>query len=232
MAAMIPCTAPGFVRSQPLRSFAAPAQRRCLQRGMSLVRAATTVPSEYKTLAPVGERVLVAVDVSEEKSVGGILLPSSAQKKPTQGHVEKAGTAKAVKDGEKVVYSKYAGTELKLQGKEYVILKEDDVIGILASDNIADLKPLGDRLLVEIEEGKDETDAGLLLTGSTKEQPTIGKVIAVGSGKEDEDGKIVKPNLNKGDTVLYSRYSGTEFSGQDDKQYIVIRESDVLASVS
>ncbi len=58
------------------------------------------------------------------------------------------------------------------------------------------------------------------------------QVIAVGSGKESEDGKIVKPNLNKGDTVLYSRYSGTEFSGQDDKQYIVIRESDVLASLA
>ncbi len=52
---------------------------------------------QYKTVAPVGERVLVKVDVGEEKSVGGILLPSSAQKKPTQGHVERAGTAKAVK---------------------------------------------------------------------------------------------------------------------------------------
>jgi chaperonin GroES len=53
--------------------------------------------SQYKTVAPVGERVLVKIDVSDEKSIGGILLPSSAQKKPTQGHVEKAGTAKAVK---------------------------------------------------------------------------------------------------------------------------------------
>lgn len=89
-------------------------------------------------------------------------------------------------------------------------VQEDDVIGILASDNIADLKPLGDRLLVEVtllpisvlptpatsarlesccsqafthgqvEEGKDETDAGLLLTSSTKEQPTIGKVLLLG----------------------------------------------------
>ena len=52
---------------------------------------------QYKTVAPVGDRVLVKVDISEEKSLGGILLPSSAQKKPTQGHVEKAGTAKAVR---------------------------------------------------------------------------------------------------------------------------------------
>jgi len=52
---------------------------------------------QYKTVAPVGDRVLVKVDVSEEKSLGGILLPSSSQKKPTQGHVEKAGAAKAVR---------------------------------------------------------------------------------------------------------------------------------------
>lgn len=58
------------------------------------------------------------------------------------------------------------------------------------------------------------------------------QVIAVGSGKEDDKGAIVKPNLNAGDRVLYSRYSGTEFSGDDDTQYIVIRESDVLASLS
>lgn len=58
------------------------------------------------------------------------------------------------------------------------------------------------------------------------------QVIAVGSGKEDEDGKIVKPNLAVGDSVLYSRYSGTEFAGPDERQYIVIRESDVLASVA
>ncbi|CAK0785269.1 hypothetical protein CVIRNUC_008475 [Coccomyxa viridis] len=215
-------------RVQPRPVFALP-QRSVLHRRV-VIRAATTVPSEYKTVAPVGDRVLVKVDISEEKSLGGILLPSSAQKKPTQGHVEKAGTAKAVRDGEKVVYSKYAGTELKVSGTEYVILKEDDVIGILSTDNIADLKPLGDRILVEIDEAKDETDSGLLLTSSSKEQPTIGKVIAVGSGKEDDKGAIVKPNLNKGDTVLYSRYSGTEFA-QEEKQYIVIRELDVLACV-
>ncbi|CAL5223459.1 g5978 [Coccomyxa viridis] len=215
-------------RVQPQRLVTLP-RRNAVQRRV-VIRAVTTVPSEYKTVAPVGDRVLVKVDVSEEKSMGGILLPASVQKKPTQGKVEKAGTAKAVRDGEKVVYSKYAGTELKVSGTEYVILKEDDVIGILSTDNIADLKPLGDRLLVEVDEAKDETDSGLLLTSASKEQPTIGKVVAVGSGKEDDKGVIVKPNLNKGDTVLYSKYSGTEFA-QDDKQYIVIREMDVLASV-
>ena len=97
-----------------------------------------------------GDRVYVKVDVSEEKTSSGLLLPVSAQKKPTQGEIVGAGTAKAVKvssectyvrfllltvkwicddsnkfmqNGDKVVYSKYAGTELKVEGADYVLLK-------------------------------------------------------------------------------------------------------------
>ena len=55
------------------------------------------------------------------------------------------------------------------------------------------------------------------------------QVIAVGSGKTDDEGKVVKPNLDSGNTVLYSKYSGTEFEGENEKQYIVVRESDILA---
>ncbi len=58
------------------------------------------------------------------------------------------------------------------------------------------------------------------------------QVVAVGSGREDDDGKIVKPNVEAGAKVLYSRYSGTEFSGPDDRAYIVVRESDILATVA
>lgn len=58
------------------------------------------------------------------------------------------------------------------------------------------------------------------------------QVIAVGAGKEDDDGKVVAPNLKTGDVVLYSRYSGTEFVGKDDKEYVVVREVDVLATMA
>jgi chaperonin GroES len=58
------------------------------------------------------------------------------------------------------------------------------------------------------------------------------QVIAVGSGKENEKGEVVAPNLKAGDMVLYSKYSGTEFTGSNDTQYIVVRESDILASVA
>lgn len=57
-------------------------------------------------------------------------------------------------------------------------------------------------------------------------------MVAVGSGREDDDGKIVAPNVEAGAKVLYSRYAGTEFSGPDDREYVVVRESDILATVA
>lgn len=201
--------------------------RRCIT-----IRAATAVPAEYKTVSPVGDRVYVKVDVSEEKTSSGLLLPVSAQKKPTQGEIVGAGTAKAVKNGDKVVYSKYAGTELKVEGADYVLLKEDDVIGVLNSTDIAQLLPLGDRILIEIADVEDTTEGGLLMAGSSKEKPTLGTVVAVGSGKANEKGDVVKPTLSKGDTVLYQKYSGVDFEGENERQYVVLKENDILASLA
>ncbi|KAL0051096.1 hypothetical protein WJX82_001848 [Trebouxia sp. C0006] len=201
--------------------------RRC-----TTIQAATAVPAEYKTVSPVGDRVYVKVDVSEEKTSSGLLLPVSAQKKPTQGEIVGAGTAKAVKNGDKVVYSKYAGTELKVEGADYVLLKEDDVIGVLNSTDIAQLLPLGDRILIEIADVEDTTEGGLLMAGSSKEKPTLGTVVAVGSGKANEKGDVVKPTLSKGDTVLYQKYSGVDFEGENERQYVVLKENDILASLA
>ncbi|PSC70946.1 20 kDa chloroplastic [Micractinium conductrix] len=198
-----------------------------------VVRAATALPAEVKTVSPVGDRVLVKAEEAEAKTVGGILLPSSAQKRPTQGTVSAAGSAKAVKAGDKVVYSKYAGTELEVQGDTLVLLKEDDVIGLLSGgDDISKLQPLQDRVLIEVVEAKASTAGGLLLTEGSKEKPTMGKVVAVGPGREEEDGKSVKPKVEVGATVLYQKYSGTEFEGANDKQYIVVRDMDIMAQLA
>ncbi|KAL4433062.1 hypothetical protein ABPG77_006489 [Micractinium sp. CCAP 211/92] len=203
-----------------------PARRRAV-----VVRAATALPAEVKTVTPVGDRVFVKAEEAEAKTVGGILLPSSAQKRPTQGTVTSAGSAKAVKAGDKVVYSKYAGTEVELQGDAYVLLKEDDVIGLLSGDDISKLQPLQDRVLIEVVEAADKTTGGLLLTEGSKEKPTMGKVVAVGPGREDGD-KTVKPQVAVGATVLYQKYAGTEFEGADDKQYIVVRDADIMAALA
>lgn len=58
------------------------------------------------------------------------------------------------------------------------------------------------------------------------------QVVAVGSGKVDDKGKVKRPNVSVGSLVLYSKYSGTEFEGENDKEYIVVRETDILATLS
>lgn len=93
-------------------------------------------------IKPLGERIVIKVMESEEKTKSGIVLPDSAKEKPQIGEVLAVGTGKLldngqrvaldVKVGDKVLYAKYAGTEVKLDGEEYMVLKESDVLAIMA----------------------------------------------------------------------------------------------------
>jgi chaperonin GroES len=188
---------------------------------------------QIKTVTPVGDRVLVKSVEPEEKTTSGILLPTSAQKKPTQGDVVSTSASGGVSTGDRVVYSKYAGTEVELDGTAHIILKEDDVIGVLkGSEDISSLSPLQDRILIEVAEAKDTTSGGLLLTQSSKDKPTIGKVVAVGPGRAGDDDKVVAPAVSVGSSVLYQKFSGSEFEGTNGKSYIVVRDMDILAVVA
>jgi chaperonin GroES len=93
------------------------------------------------------------------------------------------------------------------------------------------LKPLGDRLVVEPIEREETTASGILLPETAKEKPQEGKVIAVGPGKLDDDGKRVKMEVQEGDRVLYAKYAGTEIKLDDDRTVLILKESDVLALV-
>ena len=92
------------------------------------------------------------------------------------------------------------------------------------------LKPLGDRLIVEVLEEEETTTSGIVLPDTAKEKPQRGKVLAVGDGKIGDDNERVPLDVSEGDEVLYSKYGGTEISveGED---LLVLRESDVLAKV-
>jgi chaperonin GroES len=92
------------------------------------------------------------------------------------------------------------------------------------------LKPLGDRVLVQPVEEEETTASGIVLPDTAKEKPQKGKVLAVGEGKLDDDGKRIKLDVSKGDEVLYSKYGGTEIT-VDGEDLLVLRESDVLAIV-
>jgi len=92
------------------------------------------------------------------------------------------------------------------------------------------LKPLGSRLVVEPIEQEDVTSSGIVLPETAKEKPQKGKVLSIGPGDRDDEGKRLPMDVKKGDTVLYAKYSGTEIK-MDQKKLLIIKESDVLAIV-
>ena len=90
------------------------------------------------------------------------------------------------------------------------------------------LKPLGDRLVVEHVEQAEKTSGGVFLPDTAKEKPQEGKVLAVGSGRTLDSGTKLAMDVKVGDKVIYSKYSGSEIK-VDGKDYLIISEKDVLA---
>ena len=92
------------------------------------------------------------------------------------------------------------------------------------------IRPLGDRLVVEPIEQDTTTPSGLVLPETAKEKPQQGKVIAVGMGRRDDDGDRIELDVEVGQTILFAKYSGTEIKISD-KKMLIMKESDVLAIV-
>lgn len=89
------------------------------------------------------------------------------------------------------------------------------------------MRPIGDHIVVKPEDAEDTTPGGIVLPEAAKDKPTRGRVIAVGSGQLLRDGSRAKMEVEDGDTVVYSRYGGTEIEIEEQK-YVVLREQDVL----
>ena len=92
------------------------------------------------------------------------------------------------------------------------------------------LKPLGDRLIVEVIDEEETTASGIVLPDTAKEKPQRGRVLAVGPGPRDDDGEFIKMDLEEGDEIIFSKYGGSEIKIGTD-EYLILRESDVLAKV-
>ncbi|MFP7299933.1 co-chaperone GroES [Neobacillus niacini] len=92
------------------------------------------------------------------------------------------------------------------------------------------LRPLGDRIVIELVESEEKTASGIVLPDSAKEKPQEGKVVAVGTGRVLENGERVALEVSVGDRIIFSKYSGTEvkFEGTE---YLILRENDILAVV-
>lgn len=92
------------------------------------------------------------------------------------------------------------------------------------------LKPLGDRVVIELVESEEKTASGIVLPDSAKEKPQEGKVVAVGTGRVLDSGERVALEVAEGDRIIFSKYAGTEvkYQGND---YLLLRESDILAVI-
>ena len=89
-------------------------------------------------------------------------------------------------------------------------------------------RPLHDRVLVRRVEAEEKTAGGIIIPDTAKEKPQEGKVIAAGNGKVTEDGKKIALDVKAGDRILFGKYSGSEVKIED-KEYLILREEDVLA---
>ncbi len=89
------------------------------------------------------------------------------------------------------------------------------------------VKPLGDRVLIKRVEPEETKKGGIIIPDTAKEKPMEGKVMAVGAGKYDENGKRIAMDVKKGDRVLIGKYAGTEFKLEDD-DHVIVREDEIL----
>ncbi|KAB2330026.1 co-chaperone GroES [Cytobacillus gottheilii] len=92
------------------------------------------------------------------------------------------------------------------------------------------LKPLGDRIIIELVETEEKTASGIVLPDSAKEKPQEGKVVAVGTGRVLENGERVALEVADGDRIIFSKYAGTEVK-YEGKEYLILRENDILAVI-
>ena len=92
------------------------------------------------------------------------------------------------------------------------------------------LRPLHDRILVERLEEEEQKVGGIIIPDSAKEKPQQGRVIAVGAGKADKDGKRIPLDVQNGDTILFGKYSGQDIKIEGE-EYLILREDEVLAII-
>ncbi len=92
------------------------------------------------------------------------------------------------------------------------------------------LKPLGDRIVIELIEAEEKTSSGIVLPDSAKEKPQEGKIVAAGTGRVLENGQRIELEVKEGDRIIFSKYSGTEVK-YEGNEYLILRESDILAII-
>ncbi|WP_096155853.1 MULTISPECIES: co-chaperone GroES [Bacillus] len=93
------------------------------------------------------------------------------------------------------------------------------------------LKPIGDRIVIELVQSEEKTASGIVLPDTAKEKPQEGKVVAVGTGRVLDSGERVALEVAEGDSIIFSKYAGTEIK-YDGREFLILKEADVLAVIN
>jgi chaperonin GroES len=199
-----------------------------------------TVDGEVK---PTNNFILIKKAAAIEKTGGGILLTGKAKVAKTEGTVISVGPGKThpetgavfdmpVSPGEGVVYGKYDGTEIDIDGVKHTLIRDDDVLvkftgGELTMES-ADV--VRDAVLVYVETKESSTEGGILIAKSSKSEsrPSIGKVVKAGTGRFAANGEKMEMEVQAGDYVKFRDFAGNEVE-IDGEEYSVVRMADILA---
>lgn len=195
------------------------------------------------TVQPTNNFILVKIAEAVEQTQGGILLTGKAKVAKTEGQVVSVGPGKThpetgavfdmpVQAGESVVYGKYDGTEVNIDGARHTLIRDDDVLVKFTGDQLtletADV--VRDAVLVYVETKETATEGGILIaqTSKTERKPSTGKVVKVGPGRFATNGERMEMEVAEGDFVKFRDFAGNEVEIEGE-EYSVVRMSDILA---
>ncbi|CAJ1936265.1 unnamed protein product [Cylindrotheca closterium] len=184
-----------------------------------------------------GNFLLVKVANAIEESQGGILLAGKSKIQKTEGTVVSVGPGKThpetgepfeipIQLGEGVVYGRYDGTEIEIEGTKHSLIRDDDILVKFSGPDLTleSCDVIRDSVLVYVEQKETETEGGLLLTksSSSESKPSTGKVVKVGPGVFDNMA------VSEGDYIKFRDFMGNEVE-LDGEEYSVVRMADILA---
>ena len=216
-----------------------------ISRSSTRLQASTTLDGRKirGDITPLNNFVFVKTAPVQEETEGGILLTGKAKIVKTEGTVVAVGPGKThpdsgiainmpVKEGDGVVYGKYDGTELDVDGDAHTLIRDDDILVKFSGDTLSldSVDVVYDNVLVWVDTSEQETDGGILLakTSSTDNRPSTGEVVKVGPGRVAGNGELMAMDVAPGDMVKFRDFAGNEVE-IDDKEYSVVRMSDILA---
>mmetsp|Transcript_15625 Transcript_15625/g.45103 ORF Transcript_15625/g.45103 Transcript_15625/m.45103 type:complete len:241 (-) Transcript_15625:107-829(-) len=199
-----------------------------------------TVEGELK---PANNFILVKKVGALDQTEGGILLTGKAKVEKSEGTVVSVGPGKThpetgavfdmpVSPGEGVVFGKYDGTELDIDGVKHTLIRDDDVLVKYTGDTLTldSCDVVRDAVLVYVETKETSTEGGILIAKSSKsdKKPSTGKVVKVGPGRFATNGDKMEMEVKEGDYVKFRDFAGNEVE-IDGEEYSVVRMMDILA---